>query len=133
MIQYNYLRVNRELGIDRYLEIGIICIDKQTAKEKKMNKSLIPNDERIYNRPDKDGNYPPIEDFFNAGTEETKPTKYQGHEVKITGWIGRNVIITRKDGGKLKAVSGLRHHYGKPAVEVDTVTTSPQNIEGWVC
>jgi len=57
---------------------------------------------------------------------------YQRHEVKIIRWIGRNATITRKDGGKLKVVSGLRHHYGKPAVEVDTVTTSPQNIEGCV-
>ena len=58
--------------------------------------------------------------------------KYQGHEVKIIRWVGRNAMIARVDGGKLKAVSGLRHHYGKPAVEVDHITTSPQNIEGMI-
>lgn len=57
--------------------------------------------------------------------------KYQNHEVEIIRWVGRNVEIKRVDGGKLKTVSGLRHHFGTQAIEVDSLTTSPQNIEGF--
>ena len=41
-----------------------------------MNKSLIPNDERIYNRPDKDGKHPSIKGFFNSVIKLQDGKKY---------------------------------------------------------
>ncbi len=93
-----------------------------------MKKSLIPNDERIFNRPDKDGNYPSVKDFFNAGTEENETMKYQNHEIEIIQDIGRNVIIKRVDGGKFTTCSMLRHHRGRK-VMAETLSVSKESIE----
>lgn len=58
--------------------------------------------------------------------------KYQGHEVEIIEWAGRLARVKRVDGGKLKIVSQLRHHRGRPAVEINDWLVCPTNIEGFI-